>query len=102
MSQESVERLGERIARLGSAVENLGQREAAIAQTVNPPKFILKHYEQRFMREIGIELAPIEIPYPVYVFEYVSAGGNSSQRTTVTLNSPTIDALIAPPGSALS
>jgi 5-methylcytosine-specific restriction endonuclease McrA len=30
----------------------------------------------------------------VYVFEYVSAGGNSSQRTTVTLDTPAIDALI--------
>ena len=30
----------------------------------------------------------------MYVFEYVSAGGNSSQRTTLALNTPTIDALI--------
>jgi len=30
----------------------------------------------------------------VYVFEYVSAGGNSSQRTSLTLNTQTIDALI--------
>lgn len=101
MSLESVERLGESIARLESAVENLGQREASIAQTVDPPKFILKHYKQQFMREIGIELAPIAIPYPVYVFEYVSAGGNSSQRTTVTLNTPTIDALIATLGDKI-
>ena len=42
----------------------------------------------------GVELSPITVPYPVYVFEYVSAGGNSSQRTTVTLDPPTIDALI--------
>lgn len=34
------------------------------------------------------------VPYPVYVFQYVSAGGNSGQQTTVTLNTPTIDALI--------
>ncbi len=36
----------------------------------------------------------LRVPYPVYVFEYVSAGGNSSQRTTVTLDTPAIDALI--------
>jgi hypothetical protein len=91
---EGVENLGESIARLESAIENLRQREASIAQTVNPPKFILKHYNRQFMKQIGIELTPISIDYPVYLFEYVSAGGNSSQRTTVTLNSPTIDALI--------
>lgn len=92
---ESVEQLGESIERLESAVENLSQRELAIARLVSPPKFILKHYKQRFMTEIGVQLDPIGIPYPVYVFEYVSAGGNSSQRATVTLNGPTIDALIA-------
>ena len=46
------------------------------------------------MKHVGVELSPITVPYPVYLFEYVSAGGNSSQRTTVTLNTPTIDALI--------
>lgn len=97
----SAEQLGESVARLESTVENLSQREAAIAQTVNPPKFIVKHYNQQFVREIGIKLAPIAIPYPVYAFEYVSAGGNSSQRTTVTLNSPTIDALISTLGDKI-
>ena len=46
------------------------------------------------MERVGVELSPITVPYPVYDFEYVSAGGNSSQRTTVTLNTPTIDALV--------
>lgn len=92
---ESVENLGQSIARLESAVDNLRQRETSIGQTVNPPRFILKHYANQFMKEIGVELAPIAIPYPLYIFEYVSAGGNSSQKTTVTLDSPTIDALIS-------
>ena len=35
------------------------------------------------------------VPYPVYSFEYVSAGGNSSQKTTIKLNTETIDALVA-------
>lgn len=100
-SLENVESLGETIARLESAVENLRQREASIAHRVNPPKFILKHYETQFMKEIGVELPPITIPYPVYVFEYVSAGGNSSQKTTVTLNGPTIDALISTLGDKI-
>jgi hypothetical protein len=100
-SLESVENLGESIARLESAVDNLRQRESSIARMVSPPMFILKHYEKQFMKEIGVELAPIAIPYPVYIFEYVSAGGNSSQRTTVTLDSPTIDALISTLGDKI-
>ena len=46
------------------------------------------------MEQVGIELSPISVPYPEYAFEYVSAGGNSAQRTTVTLNTETIDALV--------
>ncbi len=89
-----VEALGDSVVRLEDAVNNLRQREATIAQSVNPPRFILKHYANEFMRRVGVELSPIYVPYPVYVFEYVSAGGNSSQRTSVTLNRQTIDALI--------
>ncbi|MFD8104246.1 HNH endonuclease [Nocardia fluminea] len=89
-----VERLGDGITRLEDAVTNLRQREAGITQSVNPPKFIMKHYVGEFMRQVGVELSPITVPYPVYVFEYVSAGGNSSQRTIVTLNRQTIDAMI--------
>lgn len=89
-----MENLGENITQLEEAVNNLKQREASIAQSVNPPAFILKHYADEYMRHVGVELSPISVPYPVYVFEYVSAVGNSSQRTTVTLDTPTIDALI--------
>lgn len=89
-----VEKLGDDIARLEDAVENLRQREASITRSINPPAFILKYFADEFMAHVGVELSPIRVPYPVYIFEYVSAGGNSSERSTVTLNSPTIDALI--------
>nr|WP_235658333.1 HNH endonuclease [Mycolicibacterium moriokaense] len=89
-----VEKLGEDITRLEDAINNLRGREASIAKSVNPPAFILKHYADEFMKHVGVELSPISVPYPVYRFEYVSAGGNSSQRATVTLNTPTIDALV--------
>ncbi|MGB8406109.1 MAG: HNH endonuclease signature motif containing protein [Mycobacterium sp.] len=89
-----VENLGDDIARLQEAVYNLQQREASITQSINPPAFILKHYSGEFMKHVGVELSPITVPYPVYVFEYVSAGGNSSQRTTVMFDTTTIDALI--------
>jgi 5-methylcytosine-specific restriction endonuclease McrA len=43
---------------------------------------------------VGVELSPVIVPYPEYLFEYVSAGGNSSQETSIQLNTPTIDSLI--------
>lgn len=91
---ESVEALGESVSRLEGAVANLKRREDEISTAVDPPAFILRHYLEEFMKEIGVHLAPISVPYPEYRFEYVSAGGNSSQRTNVTLNTSTIDALI--------
>jgi hypothetical protein len=89
-----VEKLGDDIARLEGAVANLSEREASITSSINPPAFIRKHYADEFMAQVGLTLSSIEVPYPVYAFEYVSAGGNSSQRTTVTLNTQTIDALV--------
>lgn len=89
-----VEGFGEELSRLESAVQNLKQREVSISEAFDPPAFILKHYKDAFMAQIGVELASIRIPYPNYVFEYVSAGGNSSQRTTVKLDTPATDVLI--------
>ena len=89
-----VERLSQSILRLEGAVGNLQQRENSITQTVDPPRFILKHYTPEFMSQVGVEVPPLTVPYPVYVFEYVSAGGNSGQTATVTLDTPTTDALI--------
>lgn len=89
-----VEALGDSVVRLEDAVSNLQRRESTIAQSIDPPRFILKHYRDEFMGRVGVDLSPIHVPYPEYAFEYVSAGGNSSQRTSVTLNRQTIDALI--------
>lgn len=90
-----VEALGDSVTRLEDAVRNLESREASITDSLKPPKFIEKHYRERFMKEVGVELSPVSVPYPKYVFEYVSAGGNSGQKTQIKLDSPTIDALIA-------
>jgi hypothetical protein len=90
----NVENVGEDITRLENAVDNLGEREASITESFAPPAFIMKHYAREFMEHVGVELSPISVPYPTYIFEYVSAGGNSSQRTTVKFNTPTVDALI--------
>jgi hypothetical protein len=91
---EDAERLNESIFRLEDALDNLRKRESSITQSINPPRFVLKHYSGEFMKQAGVELLPIDVPYPEYIFEYVSAGGNSSQRTTVSLNTATIDALV--------
>lgn len=89
-----VEAFSESIGRLENAVGSLRAREAAITESIDPPGFILKHYADEFMRRVGVELPSIDVPYPEYAFEYVSAGGNSSQRTVVTLNGSTTDALV--------
>lgn len=86
--------LGEGVVRLEDAVRNLHQRESSITKSVEPPKFVLKHYKKQLMEQVGAMLSPISVPYPIYIFEYVSAGGNSSQRATVRLDTRTIDALI--------
>lgn len=93
-SLERVELLGETISRLENAIANLRTREAALTDAFCPPPFILKHYQDEFMSQVGVQLSPINVPYPQYRFEYVSAGGNSSQHAGLTLNTPTIDALI--------
>ncbi|MEV7766666.1 HNH endonuclease signature motif containing protein [Microbacterium sp. NPDC086615] len=89
-----VEALGESIASLEAAVQNLATREAQIVGAVNPPAFIMKYYAQEFMDQVGVELSPVVVPYPEYRFEYVSAGGNSSQRTVVKMDTAAIDAMI--------
>lgn len=90
-----VEELGESVSRLEEAISNLQERETSITQSINPPKFIVKHYNKELMKQVGVELSPITVPYPKYIFEYVSAGGNSGQRTEINLDTPTIDALIS-------
>lgn len=89
-----VERVGESVSRLENAVENVKRREAGIVSSINPPPFILKYYSGEFMSQVGVNLSPVVVPCPEYAFEYVSAGGSSSQRTLVKLDSPVIDALI--------
>ena len=91
---EVIEGVGEDVSRLEEAIANLERREGEISVAVDPPGFILKHYLDEFMAQVGVHLAPITVPYPEYRFEYVSAGGNSSQRTLVVLDTLTIDALI--------
>jgi hypothetical protein len=88
-----VQRVAGDISRLEEAIKNVGQREKGILNKVEPPDFILKHFESEFWSQVGVRLSPIEVPYPRYKFQYTSAGGNSGQVATVTLDTPTLDAL---------
>jgi hypothetical protein len=90
-----VEELGESISRLENALQNLKKREESIAYEVAPPSFISTFFLNEFLQKIGLTIPKLEIPYPTYKFQYVSSGGNSSQETKVTLDSETIDSLLA-------
>lgn len=91
---QRVEAMNASVASLEQAIANLKEREGQVTAEIDPPGFIKRHYMAEFMAQTGVELSPIEVPRPVYRFEYVSAGGNSSQRTEVHLNGPTLDALV--------
>lgn len=88
-----LQRVADDIARLESAVANVGAREHTITSMIDPPAFILKHYAAEFWQQVGIHLSPVSVPYPQYKFEYTSAGGNASQTTSIELNTPTLEAL---------
>lgn len=91
---DEIETLGESISRLENAVQNLKNREDEIAAKFAPPKFILKYYLEEFQNQIGLEVPLLQVPYPVYSFEYQSAGGNSGQKTAIKLDTQSIDRLV--------
>jgi len=88
-----VQRVANDIARLEAAVGNVHEREVEIVSRTAPPKFIRKHYTQEFWDQVGARLSPLQVPYPRYSFDYVSAGGNSAQSTKIVLDTPTLEAL---------
>lgn len=90
-----VQRVADDIARLEEAVANVKRREEDITAKINPPAFILKHYAAEFWTHLGAHLSPVRVPYPQYKFQYVSAGGNSSQEAPIVLDTPTLEALSA-------
>lgn len=87
-----LQEIGNNISRMENTVENLQLRQKEIENNLNPPKFILKHYHKELMDKIGVNIPPIEIKYAQYVFEYVSAGGNSSQKSVIEFDGPTVEA----------
>lgn len=92
-SLNQLQEIGENISRMENTIENLELRQKQIEDDFNPPKFILKHYREELMERVGVNLSKIEPEYIEYVFEYVSPGGNSSQRTTIKFDSETVEAV---------
>lgn len=87
-----LQEIGNDISRMENTVENLQLRQKEIEDKLNPPKFILKHYHKELMNKIGVNIPPIEIKYAQYIFEYVSAGGNSSQKSVINFDGQTVEA----------
>jgi len=90
-----LEEVSNSLANVREGKQNLWQRRMALMAKIDPPKFIKKHYLSKFWRNLGFTQVTIgSTIYPTYKFEYVSAGGNSAQETTIRLDSDTIDALV--------
>lgn len=85
--------IGDNISRIENAIENLNVRKREIESEFSPPWYIMKHFYKELMEKIGFIIPEIEFIYPEYIFHYLSAGGNSSQKTTIRLDSETIEAV---------
>ena len=91
---QHIQNLGEQVSRFLNAKNNLDSRYQRIMNSIQPPLFILKHYKDELLELIEVKLPRISFKFPTYTFQYVSAGGNSSQTTSITLNEQTIELLI--------
>lgn len=91
---QHIQNLGEQVSRFLNAKRNLDSRYQRIMNSIQPPLFILKHYKDELLELIEVKLPHISFKFPTYTFQYVSAGGNSSQTTSITLNEQTIELLI--------
>lgn len=87
-----LEEIGDNASRLNNAIENLDLRFQKIKDDYNFPVYILKYYQKELAEKLDLNVPNIDVEYAEYNFEYVSAGGNSSQTTTITFNQETIEA----------
>ena len=90
---EQIEEIGTNISKIKNTINNLNIRQQQIENSLNPPKFITKHFYNEFLDQVGVNLPKIKPEYAHYIFEYVSAGGNSSQRTVIKLDGETTEAI---------
>ena len=92
-SLNQLEEIGTNISRMENTVDNLNQRKNEIQNSFNPPKFILEFYKKELLDKTGMKVPEINIDYANYTFEYVSAGGNSSQKTNIVFDNKTVEAV---------
>lgn len=90
---DDVQRLAFDIARLEGAIQNTQRREHEMLTFINPPQFVVKYFAKEFWKQLNAYRVQFEIPYPVYRFENKSLSVQGNRAVTVTLNTPTIDAL---------
>lgn len=83
-----LEIIGDQLAQLEETAANLELREAAIRKSMRAPWFINWHYRDDFLDRIDLSDEPISVPYPVYIFEYVSPRGDAAEQTRITLKVP--------------
>lgn len=101
-SLRRVEEYGELMERLELAVREVEYQREVTLERVEVPLVIQWFFYKRLMRELNVDAEPFTVSYPTFVFEYVSAGGNSSQRTTIPAGREFIDALIEVMGTKIA
>ncbi len=72
------------------------ERDAIVSTISNSiPSLIMQFHRERVIRELGFK--PIDLSdlyFPVYTFQYISAGGNSSSKCPIQLNVPNLDRFV--------
>ena len=84
-----------------SAVEQgknllIKERDEIVASISNSiPSYIMNKYKERVNRELGFHAINLsDVYFPVYTFQYVSAGGNSSSRFDLKLDNNMLERFI--------
>jgi len=73
------------------------ERDAIVSSIEDSiPPIILKLERERVIKELGFNHIDLtDLYFPVYTFQYVSAGGNSSSRCDIKMDVPNLDRFIA-------
>lgn len=88
-----LENIDTNISKMENTIENLNLRQRQVENDFKPPQFILEHYYKELMEKIGINIHEIKAEYSKYISEYISPGGNSSQRSIITFNAETVESI---------
>lgn len=91
---QKLEQKLEQLIKLENALDNLEERKLRIEDEFKAPWIINKFFHDELMEQIGINVQGIKVDYQDFVFEYVSDGGNSSQKTVITLDEEVLEETI--------